>query len=305
MESWHAINELTERLRVDMQSTADMITARRRGGQTLVCLDGGRHGAQLVHQIVSADQKLVSFGDGKTPFKISKSQLAVMHAQIRMSVCGELQQLLEIKRRLHVEPVNQSEAAALLADALADQVLSLADPPLEVWLTEEEHEQNELHELLTPSTHSELHELLEPRLTEELHEQHELHELLTPSPRSELHELLEPVISACLPGASGSHPADLPAPTAGRTGAGSCHEVAIGETSLRGAMAELPKDGDLTAKDEPVVLSPDQSPQPSPPPSPALPPPSPPSEGSASPPACRFKRILATPEEFSPSKRAC
>jgi len=275
MKSGHAINELTERLRVDMQSTADMITARRRGGQTLVCLDGGRHGAQLVHQIVSADQKLVSFGDGKTPFKVSKSQLADMHAQIRMSVCGELQQLLEIKRRLHVEPVNQSEAAALLAEAPADEVFSLTDPLPEVWLTEELHEQNELHELLTPSTHS------------------------------ELHELLEPVISACLPGASGSHPADFPAPTAGRTGAGSCHEVAIEETSLRGAMAELPKDGDLTAKDEPVVLSPDQSPQPSPPPSPALPPPSPPSEGNASPPACRFKRTLATPEEFSPSKRAC
>ena len=98
-ESMHAvaINELTLCLRVDMQATADTIAARRRGGKivALECLHGGRHGERLVHEIVSADKRLVSIGHGNAPFKVSRKMLACMQAQIRMSVCGDLEQLLE------------------------------------------------------------------------------------------------------------------------------------------------------------------------------------------------------------------
>ena len=120
-----------------------------------------------------------------------------------------------------------------------------------------------------------------------------------------LHELLEPVISA-----------DSPAPAAGPKATDSSplkkdgtpdmrysvnNEASKVEASLRGAMAELPKDRDLTADDEPAALSPDSeastSPQPSPPPSPA------PSEGNAGPSTCGTKRIL--PTASPPAKRAC
>ena len=137
--------------------------------------------------------------------------------------------------------------------------------------------------------------LPEERLTEEL---------------NELHVLLEPVISAFPDGASGSHQGDSPAPTAGCTEPSLIHEDAIVEDFLRGAMAELPKDGELAANVDPVGLSSDQSPQPSPPPSPASPaspPPFSPSEGNAAPPTstCHAKRTLATPEESPAAKRAC